>query len=471
MMLASGKIIELLTRKTLNNLMEAPPSVTRTQFPAWVSTAMSVIFSLLWVFTMLPHTLIMQNFCLVIGASLGFYIVASRWQLLCSKKAIPIWVVLLLFLWMGIHLLFIGTNLDLQKAEYLSLWKRAALGSVFALGFGLSVTQSRNNRNWKIVVLGLLSPTFIYYLKYLATFALPVLGIDTPEYLKLYFGSAEFYVPKISYVFYCLPAFALALGMLLMQIRKDVSLSTLKNSFFWGVAAILVLGVFYLENIKNGIMYALVIIIIFLIGLFKKSKDGVSKSIVCVSVFILLLTSLLAFNNFQTNKSWANLLADLEVARTVSPEDLWKSTEPSYPLNAKGIPVASTNFDRAFYLRTGLNLLLQNPLGYGLVHSSFGHLAKERWPNAPIIQSHSGWLDLLLGLGFPGALLLLLSALMAIQRVGKVVEPWNVFGAWTLGSILILYISTEVAQKNYVDTLVWLIVLVASLGLKNIKID
>ena len=449
--------------------MQAPHSSGGAEFSAWISTVMSIIFALLWIFTMLPHTLIVQNFCLVIGASIGFYIVASQWQLLCSKKAIPIWMVLLLFLWMGIHLLFIGTNLDLQKAEYQSLWKRAALGSVFALGFGLSVTHARNNRNWKIVVLGLLSPTFIYYLKYLATFALPLLGIEPPEYLKLYFGSAEFYVPKTSYVFYCLPAFALALGMLLMQIRKEVCLSTLKNSFFWGVTAILVLGVFYLENIKNGIMYALVLIIIFLLGIFKKSRDDISKSIVCVSVFILLFASLLAFNNFQTDKSWANLLADLEVVRAVSPEELWKTTESSYPLNAKGVPVASTNFDRAFYLRTGLNLLIQNPLGYGLVQSSFGHLAKERWPNAPIIQSHSGWLDLLLGLGFPGALLLLLSALMAIQRVGKVVEPWNVFGAWTLGSILILYISTEVAQKNYVDTLVWLIVLVASLGLTKIS--
>ena len=441
------------------------------EIPQWISMAMSAIFALLWIFTMLPHTLIVQNLCLVIGAALGIYVIALNWRLLLTSQAIPIWLICLLFVWMGIHLLFIGKNFGLQLAEFQSLWKRAALGSFFAIGFGISVIQAKKNKAWQIVVLGLMAPTFIYYVKYLSTFALPIFGLNSPDFLKLYFVSAEFYVPKISYVFYCLPALALALGMLLMQLRKAPYPGSIKDSLFWVTMAVLILGVFYLENIKNGIVYACALIILFLIGLFKGGIYRASKLSLSAAIFISLITCSLAFNNLKTNPSWVNLLADLEVVGAISPEEVWRTAEPNYPLNKKGIQVASTNFDRAFYLRAGMGLLMKNPLGYGLVQSSFGHLAKERWPNAPIIQSHSGWLDLMLGLGFPGALLLLISALLAMQKAFVAPAPWNVFGVWVLMSILVLYLTTEVAQKNYVDSFVWLVVLVASLGLqKNPKI-
>jgi hypothetical protein len=366
---------------------------------------------------------------------------------------------------MGFHLFFIGKNFELQKAEYQSLWKRAALGAVFTLGFGLTVVRVNLEKNWQIVVLGILSPTIIYYIKYLSTFMLPMLGINAPAFLLLYPGSAEFYVPKISYVFYCLPAFALSLGMLLMQIKKEAHSAALLDRLFWGGISILVLGVFYLENIKNGILYSLVLIILFLVSIFKGKERGISKSALCIALIILVASSLLVFNNLKINKTWAYLIADLEVAQKASPQEIWKTPESFYPKNAMGISVVSTTFDRAFYFRVGVNLLIQNPLGFGLVQSSFGHLAKEHWPNAPIIQSHSGWLDLALGLGIPGALLILLSALMAIKVASLAIQPWNVFGTWALGSVLILYVSTEVAQKNYLDTLVWLTVFVASLGL------
>ena len=59
---------------------------------------------------------------------------------------------------MTLHLLFIGKNNELQIAEYLSLWKRVALGYIFALSFGVAVAQSNQACNWWIVVLGLCSP-------------------------------------------------------------------------------------------------------------------------------------------------------------------------------------------------------------------------------------------------------------------------------------------------------------------------
>jgi hypothetical protein len=162
------------------------------------------------------------------------------------------------------------------------------------------------------------------------------------------------------------------------------------------------------------------------------------------------------------------------VAIQTSPNDVWKSGESVkfvYPNNKYGWPVSATNFDRVFYAATGLQLLEKNLLGYGLVQSSFGHLAKERWLNAPLIQSHSGWLDLMLGIGVPGALLLLVAGLLAIFNVSRITFPWSILGGWSLASILLLYTTTEVAQKNYVDTFVWFISLVASMALVKSPAD
>ena len=437
------------------------------EMPQWIPTVMSIIFVFLWTFTMLPHTLIIQNFSLIAGALIGVYVLALNWRLLFSKQAIPIWVVLLLFFWIGIHLFYIGQNFDLQLREFQSLWKRAALGSIFGLGFGISVVQANKNKHWKIVLFGLFMPTFIYYIKYVATFMLPSFGINLPDFLRLYLGPAAFYVPKISYVFYCLPALAFALGMLLMQVRKGFYIGSIKANLFWVIAIILVLGVFYLENIKNGIMYVFLLTILFVISIIKSGVRKLPSLSLAVVVFIPLLVCALVLNNLKTNESWLNLLEDLKVAHISSPENIWKTAESHYPLNGNGIPVASTNFDRAFYLKVGLELIGKNPLGYGLVHGSFGLMARDYWPNAPLIQSHSGWLDLMLGIGIPGTFLLLASAVLAIQKVQSVAEPWSTFGTWILGSILLLYLSTEVSQKNYVDTFVWLIILVASLGLQK----
>lgn len=439
--------------------------------PQWISTAMACIFALHWTFTMLPHTVGIRSISFAVGAILGAYIIAKNYRLLFQKNAAPIWLIFLLFVWMTIHLLFIGKNYELQIAEYLSLWKRAALGCIFAIGFGVAVAQNNKSRDWWIVVLGLCSPPIIYFVKYIATHLLPVIGFKAPFFLMLFNGAAEFYVAKISYVFFCLPLLAIAIGMLSVNIKR-VSVdraSYVGEQWFWILVVMFVFGVFMCENIKNGIIYSAVLIVVFMISVLKNGLHRLSRSNLKIIAVILLAGIIFVFHNIRSNSSWGTLLADYEIASQVSPDVVWKTQDSYYPKNKYGVTVSVTNFDRIFYAATGLNLLENNLMGYGLVQSSFGHLAREQWPKAPLIQSHSGWLDLALGLGAPGVLLLLISSLLAIRNIASQSLPWSIFGACGLGSILLLYSTTEVAQKNYVDTFVWLIVLVASLSLQPPK--
>ena len=439
--------------------------------PQWISTAMACIFALQWTFTMLPHTLGIRSISFAVGAILGVYILIKNYRLLFQKNAAPIWMIFLLFAWMTAHLLFIGTNHELQTAEYLSLWKRAALGAIFAIGFGISVSKSNRARDWWIVIIGIWTPTLIYFIKYVATFFLSAIGLKAPIFLKLFYGPEEFYVTKIAYVFFCLPLLATALGMLSVNLKRAYvnQANYIGEQWFWLLAVIAVLGLFICENIKNGIIYSAVLIVVFLILVLKNGLYRLSRSNLKIIAVILLAGTIFVFHNIRSNSSWGTLLADYEIASQVSPDVVWKTPDSYYPKNKYGVTVSVTNFDRIFFAATGLNLLENNLMGYGLVQSSFGHLAREQWPNAPLIQSHSGWLDLALGLGVPGVLLLLISSLLAISNIAPQSLPWSIFGAWGLGSILLLYCTTEVAQKNYVDTFVWLIVLEASLSLQPPK--
>lgn len=455
------------------NSLQSNDASQELQAQKWISTVMACIFAVQWTFTMLPHTLIVRNAAFALGAILGTYIIAKNYRLLFQKKAAPIWLILLLFIWVVIHLVFIGKNHDLQMAEFQSLWKRAALGVIFAIGLGISVTQNNQLRDWRIIIIGLCMPVIIYFVKYLSTYYLPDFGLMPPVYLRLFYGSEEFYVAKIAYVFFCLPLLAVALGVLAHQLKSHMT-ENLFARWFWAMTIIAVMSLFICENIKNGIMYVLLLIAIFLGVLLKEGIHRVSKSNLIIAIAISLIGAIFVTYNLRTNPSWGTFTADFEVALQTSPSDVWESGQNAkfiYPNNKYGLPVSVTNFDRVFYGCTGLQLLEKNLLGYGLVQSSFGHLAKERWPNAPLIQSHSGWLDLMLGLGVPGALLLLTAGLLAVFNATTTTFPWSVFGGWGLGSILLLYITTEVAQKNYVDTFVWFIALVASMALVKSRTD
>jgi O-Antigen ligase len=434
--------------------------------PEWMVKTQCALFATLWAVTMLPNILIVRNFALVLGAIIGLYIAFRNREALISKKVIPIAVIALLFLWVTWHLLFIGKNHTLQWAEYGSLWRRALLGSLFALGLGLSLIRSKRS-DWGLIFAGLCGPVVIYYFKYFAGFIATHFGFSLPEALILFSsGVSSFYIPKISYVFFCLPAFAVSLGYIAELFRsKDIK---------WKIASIYiapiigVLGIFYLENIKNGFIYAVILTLIFFIYIFRSAAKALSWKSYCLLALLGLAIFSSFLNNIYANDSWKTLVADYKIASHAQPVQIWSSEASVYPINEYGRQVSITNFDRVFYLTTALTFVKQYPMGYGLVQSSFGHIARENFPSAPLIQSHSGWMDLTLGLGIPGALLLLVASIFAMLQVTNVPSPWSIFGVWSLLSIVLLLLTTEAGQKNYVDTFVWLVVMVGGLGLGSV---
>jgi hypothetical protein len=433
--------------------------------PEWIVKIQCAIFAVLWSITMLPNVLIFRNMALIFGAIIGLYVAIKNRDVLITKRAIPLIIIGALFVWVTLHLLFIGKNHELQWAEYQSLWKRAFLGSIFALGLGISLAGAKKN-HWAFIFVGICGPILIFYCKYLAKFCASYFGFLLPEAMILTIDyHHHYYIPKISYVFYCLPALGIALGYLAELLKsRDMNWALI---FVFTTVIIAVLGIFYLENIKNGFIYVFLLTLGFFLSIFgSKSKFFSVKSYLLLAILGFLI-AWGVFSNFRTNDSWKSLVADSEVAIQMQPSEVWTKSPFSYPIKADGVSVSPTNFDRIFYLKIAIPFIIEHPLGYGLVHSSFGHIAREKYQYAPLIQSHSGWVDLILGLGIPGVAILLVASILAMIQISSVGSPWSIFGLWSLLSVVLLFITTEVSQKNFVDTYVWLVVMVAAIGLAN----
>ena len=427
-----------------------------------IPTVLSGIFAILWSTVALPHTLGIQYVCLTFGVFASIFIIKRN--IFNNKNAIPLALVVSLFLWALLHLFFIGQNFELQLAELDTIWKRALLGSIFALGLGISLSSSSNIHSlWPIIILGLAGPTFIFYLKYLTNQVLPAIGLEVPLWLGLYKSSAEFYVPKISYVFFCIPCLAVSVGMIVSNFNKN-KLNT-KNFSAYIFLIVLILGLFYLENIKNGIAYSAILIGIGLVSMFRGEVLN-AKIKAFMALFFVLILAMFVVKSVENNQSWKTLAPDLRIALKAEPFDSQGYIlTGKYPLNENGVEVQPANYARFAWGIGAIQLIRDNPLGYGLVQSSFGHLIKQHFPSTGLAQSHSGWLDLALGIGVPGATLVLVAGILAINNAKKLAHPLNVLGPWFLGASMLLWTTTEVSQKNYLNTFIWMIIFVASLSL------
>jgi len=411
---------------------------------------------------MLPHTLIIRNICLVSGALMGIYLLAKNPAVLMKWEALPLWLIATLFVWISLHLAFIGSDYDSQLSEFQSIWKRAALGSLYAIGLGMAVMQDKTIKCWRVLLLGFAMPILIYGLKYLLTFYGDYFGINAPNFLRLYYTNAEFYIPKISYIFFCLPAFGLALGQLADSqdrlLTRFPRLIAIYLFFIFGS-----LGIFWSMQAKNGMAYALILVAIFVLVILKNIK----RQKLIWPLLVVCGLSFFIWTHVQNNESWAYISADFKAALQANPGtgDGAFVLDGPYPTNELGIAVHPENYVRFVWGLKALDLIQEHPMGAGIIQNSFGRLIKEKWPLTNLGQSHSGWLDLALGVGIPGVSLIILAAGLAINNSRKLPSPWHAFVAWFLGSGMLLLISTEVAQKDYLETFILMIVFAAALSL------
>ncbi|WP_216195336.1 O-antigen ligase family protein [Polynucleobacter sp. UB-Tiil-W10] len=368
---------------------------------------------------------------------------------------------------MTLHLIFFSNNFAMQYEEYTSVWKRSFLALLFAFGFGLAILKSSpkvRQQTWIIFYLGLVMPTLIYLLKCALVWLGQAYAIEIAPYWGLYAPStppSPYYVAKTAYMGFCAPVLAIALGQIYFRFRDGVWLSMGNLFYMTTVAAIFFL--FYKENIKNGMVYGFLFILIFIALIFIKNiKVSPLKSIVLVLV-VILISGFFIFKNIQENPSWRTLFSDAKIAVQTTHFPNWQcGSVMGYPNNDLGQVVSVTNYERISWGVQAAKLVAQYPLGYGLIERSFRQRGNQLWPGSCLSQSHSGWLDLALGIGIPGILLIfgsLFSGLTRLQSAlanpDKPPQVWLIMSFCVLFSFLLIWCTTEISQRVFFEELIF----------------
>lgn len=446
------------------------PNQKISPIPQVLVLTLCMLFAILYGVWLLPHTVFVRNSCLVGGALLSFPIIAKHWRLLFQRAAAPIWLIVLLLVWVTIHLLFIGQDFDRQYLEYTTIWKKIAIGCVFALGFGLAIGQNTNPKtaktSWAIIYWGLLLPSLIYFGKYILGIVALHYGLTLSPYLILnpdHMGS-PFGIARARYVFFCLPAMAVGLGC----IANDLKRKTLhwQSAIFYLLSVPLTLTLFELEGDRLGAVYAIALLGVFALVVARNMID-VRRPILTMLALALMVSASVWLVQKVTYQSplWHQFWADAKMAVQVDKYDAWQTRV--LPINELGIPASDSNYMRISWAIVGTRLLMQNPLGYGLLSLSFGGLGKQIWPNAQISWTHSAWLDFALSYGLPALIMIWLAIALTWQEAKALNPPWNTLGRWGLFIAAAVMLTKEVSTEVVLNSMIFMIVWVAALGLST----
>lgn len=451
--------------------------------PPRIELLLVISFALLWAIWIQPHTIVLRHILLTTGSLLGLYVIIQNRFLMRTKAAIPIYLLGILFLWITFHLFFLSNKFELQLDEYLTIWKRILWSTPFAVGLGIAlgskeypaganqkVSNKQDSAVWWIFYLGIATPTIIYLIRVVLMIITTKFGWTLPNYAMLLPIPSTWHIPKMGYIFFCLPALAIACSQLVILFNQQSRF----YFYYAGIYAATILTVFlvfYLENAKNGFAYAttLCILMLAVISLKNRLSWGWRKGIIllaCLGVIGVLLVQ-----HVKQNDSWRTLFADIKVATQLEESDAWKDYgAKGYPKNELGLVVNGTNYLRASWAQAATQLILERPLGYGLLYQSFGHFAKEKWPNSTLDTSHSAWLDITLAIGIPGMLLLLTSAVLAFKNLlQRGSSAFAIATLWMMQSIFMLMLTTEVARQVYLEALIFVILLSTGMGIASLN--
>ncbi len=414
----------------------------------------------IWV---LPNTIALRHLCLAIGALSGIGLIFQNRSSFYSFKPqlFPLFCILGLFAWVLIHYYFFSLNPSLELAEIKGLWMRAALGFFASMGLGISLVKY---------------PTFRKYF-YIALFFTPAINVASycwASYLNGAFMKPNefigFLFKKIETGYFGAIAGSVAAGNLIYLLTGKVAKGKAINILWCILGLSLVLVSALISNTKNGMAVALGLCVFLALVLFFSTllNTAGSKALSAAGLVLILLLAGGVWQGHKTLASagWGTIFEDAKAGLEIDKNQQWQKTEGSVPmpLNSMGVTAAGNTYTRFAYAAVGIRLILEYPLGYGSINSSFAGLQEyARVPHEHQGQVHSGWIDLGLAFGLPGLALVFLTMLsiiyFALKSRSSLALPW----ATMCLAFIPFGLIAEITWKQYFEATIFFLVLGATI--------
>lgn len=426
-----------------------------------LSTASTLALIFIWV---LPNTIALRHLLLGLGSIAGIFLIkgAPRYLYDFKLRLTPLYAILGLFIWVGIHYYFFSLNPSLQLSEIKGLWLRTLAGSIMAIGLGISL--------WKY-------PSLRKYF-FVSVFFVPIINIGAYLYDSYLLGAfvnpnafVFFLFAKIETAYFGGLAVSVSVASIAFCILNPKTPKKYIQIFLYMLGLLLVLISDTVSNTKNGILIAmlmsflLVAIVFFHALFFAKSRNAKILGI-AVIIFVVIGSSFIWHTHKKlAYKGWDTLLQDTQIAMDIDSNKQWSYIEGTHgvPLNPQGLPVAQNVYVRVAWATVGMRLIAQYPLGYGSINQSFNGL--QTYANVPhehTGQAHSGWVDFGMAFGIPGLLLIFCS--IFFTGVFAMVRPNQLrLTGMMIGFMLIPFcLTAEMSYKQYFESMIFFLTLSAT---------
>lgn len=410
----------------------------------------------------LANTIALRNILLLIIPLLYLYsnhnlkiYTSKAGNFLYSLNSISVLLILLL-LWVIFHYFFIGQLQSLQLSELKSTWFRCFLGLISGLAFG---AIWKKFPGYTIALIISLTIGFLILIIYFIN-----LTHNQQDLFRHHPIVGNIFLGKINAVYAGNIIIGLSFGTVF-----DIFFNRKKRYFgvviFGIIIAILLVIYTYIFILKTraGIGSALLISLIAFFYLILVAKKNYIK--ILASVIFLISISLCAIY-IQKGESLAfnYLLRDSIAGWNLNGDIKIHESGDIYPIyvDQTGVPVDQSTFERAAWLRSGINAIKKNIYGYGVLENPMIPAAEMMGRSFFIKSSHNGIIDLSISFGVPALSIVVLAFWLIYRRAqrDRFTNPLGFTALFLVFGLFVTYGLFEATSKHSVELLVfWLAVL------------
>jgi hypothetical protein len=441
----------------------------------WMERLLVVLTSLLLAIWMMRDTIALRNILLVSCTILSLIYLYKNFQEIFIKYGLPIknWMPIfllgLLFIWVVTHFTFFSIQSSEQLHELRSTWLRGFMASI--IGFSIGSIINRNMKSFDWIMLALISGFVILFCQYIH------LVLRTGEiYQQMWWNSV--YWGKVNQVLLGVLFIGGCLGDLSRRVNGErfVNSSTLGHgSWFkltlYGLGILLIMHCYVFEiDTRNGIALSLILMSLFVfktVASFAMPKRSLSLKKFLKSLIYPIIIAILIFGfsaqHFKKNMAWSNIAEDISIALQVERYDNWQSAPSNVIYTPTGRKVPENTYERVSWVVVALDKIPKYPLGYGLLHNSFGRIMKMEIPSSSLTSSHCGWLDFGLSFGLVGLILILASILWTVVLSVTSTSSFNSIVLWMSLGIIFAFTVGELMVDHGVEFLFFWLVFLPSL--------
>lgn len=367
----------------------------------WQYHAGLVFFALLLFIYSIPHTISLR-YLLLLGALALFGYLAVRHgnRIILSPLTLPAVLFAVLTIWIVIGAIFISDDPARSLSEVRGQWLMVFLSLLTGLASGMAVETDHAARQQLLAVV--IVVLLIHVLIVDAQALWNAISLNTLQARAQ--GLTE--GPDMaSYLTNML--LALLLSELFVRLTGKPRAFKINNVVF---AAILVVALFslYAEGTRNAILAMFVVGIGFMALYWARNARDQRRwlYIAAASCLIVVLVLFLFYATVsKRGTSWDQTMATIPIALDTKSHKNWLDIRKyGLPKLPSGEAVEESTYLRIAWLKEGLLLVVEHPLGSGFDRNAFGRGLQLKYGEGRG-HSHSGLLDIAIGTGVPGVVL------------------------------------------------------------------